>query len=96
MTIADSLADWLEYAENETRQGRVLNFMAGKVKETRKRKYEVIRIRDSAKRILVEAFEKNKSPSTGELELLSKKTNIPSRNIEIFFKNRRTSRQYHH
>lgn len=95
MTIADSLAEWLEFAENETRTGRMLNFMPGKVKETRKRKYEVIRIRDSAKRILVEAFEKNKSPSTSELDMLSKKTNIPSRNIEIFFKNRRTSRQYH-
>ena len=95
MTIADSLAEWLEYAENETRQGRQLSFMPGKVKETRKRKYEVIRIRDSAKRVLVEAFEKNRSPSTSELEALSKKTNIPSRNIEIFFKNRRTSRQYH-
>ena len=96
MTIADSLAEWLEFAEEETRQGRQLSFMPGKVKETRKRKYEVIRIRDSAKKILVEAFEKNRSPSTGELEQLSRKTNIPSRNIEIFFKNRRTSRQYHH
>lgn len=95
MTIADSLAEWLDYAENETRQGRQLSFMPGKVKETRKRKYEVIRIRDSAKRVLVEAFEKNRSPSTSELEALSIKTNIPSRNIEIFFKNRRTSRQYH-
>lgn len=95
MTIADSLSEWLEFAENETRFGRQLQFMQGKVKETRKRKYEVIRIRDSAKKILVEAFEKNKSPSTNELEILSRKTNIPSRNIEIFFKNRRTSRQYH-
>lgn len=95
MTIADSLAEWLEFAENETRKGHQLSFMPGKVKETRKRKYEVIRIRDSAKRVLVEAFEKNKSPSTSELEQLSRKTNIPSRNIEIFFKNRRTSRQYH-
>lgn len=95
MTIADSLAEWLEFAENETRNGHQLSFMPGKVKETRKRKYEVIRIRDSAKRVLVEAFEKNKSPSTSELEQLSRKTNIPSRNIEIFFKNRRTSRQYH-
>lgn len=95
MTIADSLADWLEFAENETRNKKELQFMQGKVKETRKRKYEVIRIRDSAKRILVEAFERNKSPSATELEQLSRKTNIPSRNIEIFFKNRRTSRQYH-
>lgn len=95
MTIADSLAEWLEYAERETRAGRQLSFMPGRVKETRKRKYEVIRIRDSAKRVLVEAFEKNKSPSTSELEQLSRRTNIPSRNIEIFFKNRRTSRQYH-